>query len=150
MKKLIKWLKRLISNMQRLKNKFIPVAVKIVQVVKKTIDNGTFEVIFDGLFLLVPGAWKIPISKVEKFLIKRIPLLCVELEILKAVTLSEKSEEAVIQALKAVNVAYDVKKDEFMRGLAGDLANYFADDAFDLSEIREFAGKYYDKFIKNK
>ena len=89
--KLINWIKGLFSKLQRLKNKLIPVSVKIVQGVKKAINNGTVEVISDVLVAVLPTQGDMIVYSVKKYLEAQIPELCVQLEIINAVNLSDKT-----------------------------------------------------------
>jgi hypothetical protein len=148
MKNFFKWLKSLVSKLQKLKDKYIPVSVKIVQAVKAAINSGTLSIVIDGFKLLLPTAGDIALDQFEKYLIRRIPALCVQLEIINAVNLSDKSEEAIKQALNALSETYGEKWDEFMSGLAGDLANYLSDHVLDSKEAKKLAGKFYDEYIK--
>jgi hypothetical protein len=149
MKKLLNWIKGLFSQSQRLKDKYIPVAVKVVQGVKKAINNGTLDTISDILIAILPDAGDLVVKKVREYLIKHIPELCLQLEIIHAVNLSDKTEEAVKQSLAALRETYGDKWDEFTSGLAGDLANFFSDGKIDPNEAKILAKKFYDTYIKN-
>lgn len=149
MKKLINWIKGIFSKTQRLFNKFIPIAVDIVQGVKKAISSNTLDVIANVLKAILPDVADSIIDLIVKYLTERIPALCIQLEIIEAVNLSDKTEEAVKQALSALQETYGEKWDEFMSTLAGDLVNYLSDGKLDAKEAKELAGKFYDEYIKN-
>lgn len=150
MKNLINWLKSVFSKIQKLKDKFIPISVKIVQGVKKAINNGTVSVISDVLKVVLPDVGDLIVDKVEEYLIDKIPELCVELEIINAVNLSDKSEEAILQSINALSQTYGDKWSQFMSGLAGEIASYLSDGKLDAKEAKKLAGSFYDNYIKNK
>jgi len=148
--KLLNWIKSLFVSIKKLINKYIPLSVKIVEGIKKVIENGTMDIIGDIIKTIIPNS-QVIVDEVEKFLAKRIPELCVELEIINAVNLSDKTEEAVKQALNALKETYGEKWDNFMSGLAGDLARWLADGKLDTNERKENiakAKKFYDENIR--
>ena len=143
-----RWLKSVFSKVQKLIDKVIPKAVDIVQAVKKSIDNGTLSDISDALQFIFPKG-SILIDKAEKFLEEHIPELCVQLEIIEAVNLSDKTEEAIKQALDALKETYGDKWEQFTSGLAGDLAIWLADGKIDASERKEMIKKAKDFYDTN-
>lgn len=149
MKKLISWIKGLFSKIERLKNKLIPVAVDVVQAVKKAINNGSLDILSDLLVMILPPTGDLAVYSVKKFLEKNIPELCVQLEIINAVNLSDKTEEAIKQALDALAETYGDKWNEFMSGLSGKLAEFLSDGEIDWKEGKELGSDYYNKYIKN-
>lgn len=150
MKKLIIWLKGLLPKLRKLREKYIPIAVNVVQGVKRAIESGTLDTAFNVLRMFLPDIGDVILDQVEKYLINHIPELCVQLEIIEAVQLSDKSEEAIKQCLEALKETYGDKWAEFMSGMSGDLANFLSDGVLDAKESRVLAGKFYDKYIKKQ
>lgn len=133
MKKLISWLKSAWSFITRLSKKYVPLAVTIMQGIKKAIENGNMDITAGVLKSLIPGvADDIVIEKVVAFLKKRIPVWCEKLGI----------------AQDALNELTGEKWAEFTSGLAGDIAAHLSGDMLDPIASAKEAKMYYDTNIK--
>lgn len=147
--KIKNWFKSLFDKTKSLVNKHLPTVVLAVQGIKKVIDSGAVDFLADIVKKLISGtADDIVIDKVIAFLKERIPVLCIQLEILNAANVSGGDAEVLQQALDALKGTYGDKWEEFTSGLAGDLLEYLADGKIDSKEAMELAKEYYDKYVK--
>jgi len=112
--KISAWLKELKLKLIKIRIKYLPVAVNVVQAVKKAINNGTLDTIEDILKFVLNDVGDKVVDVVVGYLKKHIPELCVELEILNATTNTNDIESA----LKALKSTYGDKWEQFMSGLA--------------------------------
>jgi len=143
-RRLWNWLKSTLSKLESLKDKYLPVAVNVVQAVKKAIESGTFDVVAGVIKTLIPGTIDDDvIDSIVKYTKERIPFLCVELQILKATNGND-----IDKALAALKLTYGDKWEQFTSGLAGELLTFLADDKIDVAEAKILAKKFYDEYIK--
>lgn len=148
--KIKNWFKSLFDKTKSLISKHLPTAVFVVQGVKKAIDSGAVDFFADIVKRIISGtADDIIIDKAIAFAKERIPVLCIQLEILKATNVSGGSIEVLQQALDALQDTYGDKWEEFTSGLAGELIEYLADGKIDAGEAKKLAKAYYDKNIKD-
>lgn len=147
--KIKQWFKSLLNKASGLTDKYLPVAVNVVQAVKKAIESGTVDVIADIVKSLIVGtADDIIIDRIVVFAKKRIPALCIQLEILEISKASGGDAEVLTIALNKLRDTYGDKWESFTSGLAGDLVEYLSDGKIDAREAALMAKKYYDENIK--
>jgi hypothetical protein len=133
MKKIISLLKSVWAFITGLSKKYIPLAVTIVQGIKKAIENGNLDITAGVLKSLIPGdVDDIIIEKVVTFLKKRIPVWCEKLEITQ----------------DALNELTGEKWAEFTSGIAGEIASHLSGDMLDPIASAKEAKMYYDINIK--
>ena len=126
-------------------DKYLPLSVKVVQGVKKAIESEAYDTVLGIVKTMIKGeADDVILDKVTAFLRKRVPELCIQLEILNAANGSDDIESA----LKALKTTYGDKWEQFMSGLAGDLYNYLSDGKLDAKEAAALAKSFYDSYIK--
>lgn len=147
--KIKQFFKSLFRKVDELKNKYLPIAVNAVQIVKKAIDNGTADTIVDIVKIVSPDVGDAILDKVLAYVRKRIPQLCIQLEILNAYNLSVDGVDALEAALNALKDVYGEKWEEFTSGLAGDILVMLEDGKIDSKEAKELAKLFYDKYVKN-
>ena len=134
MKKFINWLKSLFANVKKLSEKYIPIAVTVVQGIKKAIENGNLDITADVLKELIPGTIDdVLIARVVVFLKKQIPVWCDKLGI----------------AQDALNQLSGEKWAEFTSGLAGDIASEISGGILNPEASAIDSKIYYDTNIKN-
>lgn len=144
-KKVIDRIKKFFSRADKLKDKLLPIAVNVVQAIKKAIESGTVEFVADIVKTLIPGtADDVVIDKAVKFAKERVPHLCIQLEILNIANSSPDVESA----LEALKLTYGDKWEQFTSGLAGELMEMLSDGKIDREEAKYLAKEYYDKYIK--
>lgn len=133
MKKFIVWLKSLFANVKKLSEKYIPIAVTVVQGIKKAIENGNLDITANVLKGLIPGTIDdVIIERVVVFLKKQIPIWCERLEITQ----------------DALNKLSGEKWAEFTSGLAGDIASEISGGLLNPEASAIDAKVYYDTNIK--
>lgn len=147
MKKIKAWFISLINGTRKLLKKYLPIAVYVTQGIKKAIESGTVDFLADIVKRLIQGgADDILIDKAVSFAKKRIPELCLQLEIINIA--HANSPDAVGIALDTLKETYGEKWEEFMKGIAGELVEYLSDGKIDLKEAKELASSYYKEYVK--
>lgn len=146
--KIKNWIKSFLTKVDEIKDKYLPVAVHSVQVIKKAIENGTVDTIADIAKIALPDVGDAILDKVVKYATEHIPRLCIQLEILNASNVSGGDVEVLKIALDELKDTYGDKWEQFTSGLAGEILVMLADGKIDAKEAKELAKAFYDEHIK--
>ena len=145
--KIKEWFKSLFRTADELKDKYLPIAVNVVEAIKKAIESGTVDVIEDIAIMLYPKGG-ILIKKATEYAKDHIPSLCLQLQIIELSDLADGDVDALTVSLDKLKETTGEQWDNFMSGMAGTLVSYLSDGKIDWKEAKELAGEFYDEYVK--
>lgn len=150
-KKFLAWVGQLWKKTDAIVDKIIPVAVNVVQGVKKAIDTGTFDVVAEIAKKLIPGTTDdVIIDKAVEIAKKNVPRIAIQLDIIKNIAEIEGTPDQMKEALFALRNVFGEKWEKFCTGLAQEIAVVLSDGKITTSEAWTLTKLYYDDFVKPK
>ena len=148
-KKAWNWVTGLWSKLDKKADQIVPVAVNVVQAVKKAIESETFEVVKEIVKNTIPGTVDDAIiDKAVSIAEKNIPVIDIQLEIIKAISETEGTPEQMKASLSALKNVFGDKWEKFTTGLAQSIIEAFSDGKCTGAEAYRLAKEYYDEYVK--
>jgi hypothetical protein len=148
MKGVIRFLRKIFGIIEKLKSKLVPIAVNVVEAIKKAIDSGTVDIMKDIAIALLPDAGDLIIERAVSYVKKNIPSLCLQLQIIDVSDTANGDVDVLNLALSKLKETQGEKWDEFMSGMAGKLVEYLSDGKIDWKEAKELSSDFYNEYIK--
>lgn len=137
------------SKLDKKADQIVPVAVTVVQAVKKAIESETFEVVKEIVKNTIPGTVDDAIiDKAVSIAEKNIPVIAIQLEIIKAISETEGTPEQMKASLIALKNVFGDKWEKFTTGLAQSIIEAFSDGKCTGAEAYRLAKEYYDEYVK--
>lgn len=148
---LIKWINGLWIKGDNQADKYVPIAVNVVQAVKKAIDSGNVDIIAGVVKNIIPGTVDdVIINKAVQIAKDRIPKLAIQLNIVKDILAIEGTPEQMQSALIALKNVFGPKWEMFCTGLAQEILVVISDGKVTWDEAWRLTKKYYDEYVKPK
>lgn len=150
--KISDWVGQLTKKIYKIVDKSIPVAVDVVQWVKKAIDSGEFQTVANIAKSVIPGTYDdVFIDKAVKIAEKEIPKLAIKLEIVEKVSDIEETDPTKLkESLIALKSVFGDKWEQFCTGLASEIIVKLSNKTRTHIEAWKLAKEYYDKYVKVK
>lgn len=150
MKKLFKKVKELYDVLLNRTKKWIPVAVNIVEGIKKVMDSEVDDVVLAIVKAAIPGETDdFIINKVKSVVEKWLPKILLELQITESIANIQDKNEQLKAILAKIKVSSDETQNVFYHGLASLILEKLSDGKITWSESVLLA-EYYFKNIKQK
>lgn len=145
------WFSGLWKKTDNVVDKIIPVAVNVVQGVKKAIDTGNLDIVAEVAKKLIPGTVDdVIIDKAVEIAKKNIPRIAIQLDIIKNISEIEGTPEQMKEALFALKNVFGEKWEKFCTGMAQEIVVVMSDGDITTSEAWTLTKRYYDDFVKGK
>jgi len=151
LRKIWRFIENLFSRVEEEVERYVPIAVNIVEGVKRTVESDQFISVTEIVKFAIPGDTddKI-IDKVLEITKKYIPKIALQLRIVESITDIEDVNEqmiAVVEALKEVN---NEEKNDYWHELASFVLRRLADGRISLGEAGAIAEYHYQNYVKNR
>lgn len=145
------WFSGLWKKADNVVDKIIPVAVNVVQGVKKAIDTGNLDIVAEIAKKLIPGTVDdVIIDKAVEIAKKNIPRIAIQLDIIKNISEIEGTPEQMKEALLALKNVFGEKWEKFCTGLAQEILVVLSDGKVTWAEAAILSKRYYDEYVKPK
>ena len=143
-------IKRLFNKVEDATKELIPIAIKIVEGVKKVMDSPVDDVVLSIITEAIPGkADDILIEKITKFVEKELPGILLELRLIDSIAGIDDPNEQLKAILNQFKFTSDSQKNEILHSLASLTLDKLSDGDFSWSDSVVVAEFYY-KNILNK
>ncbi len=141
----------LFSKLEQEVEKYIPVAVNIVEGVKRTVENKQFKSVLEIVKFAIPGDTddKI-IDKVMEVTQEYIPKIALQLNIIESITDIEDVNEQMIAVTNALKSANDEQQSDYWHELSAFILRRLADGKITLGEAGSIAEYHYQNYVKPK
>jgi len=137
-KRLGRWFKKLFKKVDEVADKVLPIAIKVVEGIKKVIDSPVDDV----LTTIIPGDID---DKAVELLEEWLPKLLLGLQVAQDIADIEDTNEQLKAVLERLKLAPDDTKKIIWHGLAALIAEKLADGKLTWAEIVEIVEDYYAK-----
>lgn len=150
LRKIWNFIERLFIQVEARIESYVPIAVNIVEGIKRTVESNQFNSVVEIVKFAIPGDTddKI-IDTVLDTTKKYIPKIALQLNIIDTITGIEDVNEqmiAVVNALKEVN---NEQKNDYWHELAAFILRQLADGKISLGEAGAIAEYHYQNYVKN-
>lgn len=148
-KKIWNFIEGLFSKLEREVEKYVPVAVNIVEGVKRTVENKQFKSVLEIVKFSIPGDTddKI-IDKVMAVAQEYIPKIAIQLNIIESITDIEDVNEQMIAVTNALKSSNDEQKSDYWHELAAFVLRRLSDGKITLGEAGSIAEYHYQNYVK--
>lgn len=145
------WIEMLFSKLEKEVEKYVPVAVKVVEAVKKTVENNQFLSVIEIVKFAIPGDTddKI-IDKVLGVVQEYIPKIALQLNIIDSITGIDNVNDQMIAVVNALKEANSEQQSDYWHELAAFILRKLADGKITLGEAGSIAEYHYQHYVKPK
>ena len=153
MRKLIKkiWssIRKMFNKLKGTTKEVIPIAIKIVEGVKKVMDTQIDDIVLTIVKNAIPGtADDILIDKVTKFVEKELPKILLQLNIIQSIVGIKNSNEQLKAILAQFNLSSDQQKNKAYHEIAYLTIEALSDGKITRSEAIVLSEYYYTNILK--
>jgi DNA polymerase III delta prime subunit len=143
-------IKDLYNSLIGTSKKYIPIAINIVEAIKKVTDSPVDDIILSIVKAAIPGtADDVMIDKVKDTVEKWLPKILLELRLWQSVSNIEDQNEQLQAILKEINLSSDETKSIIYHGLAALILEKLSDGELSWSDSVAIS-EYYFKNIHKK
>jgi hypothetical protein len=129
----------------------MPIATRVVEGLKKAVENNTTEMVLEIIKFSIPGNTDDKIIDKAMELVKEwIPKLALKLEIIDSISEIDTVNEQMIAIVNALKDANDDKKSDYWHELAAFILKQLADGRITLGEASAIVEYHYQNYIKPK
>jgi len=145
-----KTVKDLYNSLIGTSKKYIPIAINIVEAIKKVSDSPVDDIILSIVKAAIPGtADDVMIDKVKDTVEKWLPKILLELRLWQSVSNIENQNEQLQAILREINLSSDETKSIIYHGLAALILEKLSDGELSWSDSVAIS-EYYFKNIHKK
>lgn len=154
MKKLLKkiwnFIKNIFNKLDEEVKELVPVAIKIVEGLKKVMNSGTDDVVAEILKYVIPGtADDIIIDKAKAFIEKELPGVLLDLKLVNSIANIEDPNEKLKAVLAQFKLSSNDTKNIVYHGLAALAIEKLSDGKLSWSDAVALSEYYYKNVMKN-
>jgi DNA polymerase III delta prime subunit len=143
-------IKDLYNSLVGTSKKYIPIAINIVEAIKKVSDSPVDDIILSIVKAAIPGtADDVLIDKVKNTVEKWLPKILLELRLWQSVSNIENQNEQLQAILREINLSSDETKSIIYHGLAALILEKLSDGELSWSDSVAIS-EYYFKNIHKK
>lgn len=148
-KKVIAFLSLLWANVDRLVEKIAPIAIKIVEEIKKVNESTSGDIVELIISKVIPGTTDDAILKAIREKLKEIlPKTLLALNISAEISNLTDPEEQLRAIIKAINLSSDQAQNAFYHSISAMIIDALADGKLTWSESVQIVEHYYVNFYK--
>jgi hypothetical protein len=149
LRKIWRFIENLFSRVEEEVERYVPIAVNIVEGVKRTVESDQFISVTEIVKFAIPGDTddKI-IDKVLEITKKYISKIALQLRIVESITDIEDVNEQMIAVVNALKNANDEQKNDYWHELSAFILRKLADGKISLGEAGSIAEYHYQNYVK--
>lgn len=151
LKKIWNFIKNIFNKLDDEVKRIVPVAINIVEAVKKVMDSPVDEVIATILKQVIPGdADNVLIDQVKSFIEKNLPKVLLDLNLVNSIAGIEDENEKLKAILAQFKLSSDETKNILYHGLAALAIEKLSDGKLSWSDAVALSEYYYKNVVKNE
>ena len=155
MKKFVKkvWesVKSLYDSLMLRTKRYVPVAINVVEGIKKVMDSPVDDVILAIVEAAIPGdADKALIKRVKTVVEKWVPKILLELKLVDSIANMDNINDQLIAVLAQLKLSSDETKSIVYHGLASLIIEKLSDGKISWSDSVAISEYYFTNFVNNK
>jgi light-regulated signal transduction histidine kinase (bacteriophytochrome) len=148
LKKITDWVKNLYQKTDDDLKKYVPIAINIVNGIKKFMDSPADDVILSLVEMAIPnGATVVMIEKIKATVKEWIPKILLDLQIANSIANLPNVNDQLQAVLNQIKLSSDETKTMLYRGLASTILFKLSDGKLTLAESYEIEEYYYKNFL---
>lgn len=148
LKKIFNFVKRLYNKLIDESKIYIPISIKIVEILKEVMDSPVDDILLAVISKLVPNVPVAQLNIIKAKVEEQLPKLLVELNLINAAVNAPTVNEQLQMILNALKVSPDNVKAEKYHTLASKLLVILSDGKITWSEAVVFTEWYYQTYLK--
>lgn len=149
LKKIRAFLKKVYEKLVDESKQYIPIAINVVEAVKKVMDSQVDDVVLSVLKILIPNIPDAQVDKVKGKIEEALPKLLLELNLVNSIANTDDINKQLQMVLDHLKLSSDDVKAEKYHTLASKLLMILSDGKVTWGEAVIFTEWYYQTYIKN-
>lgn len=131
--------------------KYVPVAINVVEGIKKVMDGPVDDVVLAIISAAIPGdADALMIKKIQKVVSEWVPKILLELKLVESISGIEDRNEQLKAVLAQLKLSSDATQNIIYHGLASLILEKLTDGKIDWSDAVAISEYYYKNFVEKK
>lgn len=148
LKKIRAFLKKVYDKLVDESKQYIPIAINVVEAVKKVMDSQVDDVVLSVLKILIPNIPDEQVDKVKGKIEEALPKLLLELNLVNSIANTDDINKQLQMVLDHLKLSSDDVKAEKYHTLASKLLMILSDGKVTWGEAVIFTEWYYQTYIK--
>ncbi len=148
-KKIVAFIKKLYTSLKDETKHYLPIAISLVEGIKKVMDSPVDDVVLGVLEVVIPSIPKDKVDTIKAKIEVALPKLLTELNLINSIANIENVNDQLQAILDALKVSSDDIKAEKYHTLASKLLVILGDGKITWGEAVMFTEWYYQTYLKS-